>query len=233
MGKGFARAALAALICTALAVAACTSGKRGAAAYFPLKPGMTWTLRFTTSSGASGTLATTNLPPRKVMGVMAVGQRNVGAAKSFTEYYAAEPDGIRYVARETSKGLKSHMDDHAYVIKYPIKVGTSWSEVDRTMGGTVYSARTMIESVSDTVTVPAGTFRRCVRIRETGVASPIKSVADIRPAADNGSPQITVEDDYWLAPGVGVIKGTHRETAGKGVMARSVGVELELMRFKR
>lgn len=233
MKKRFVRAALAALVFMGLALPGCNRGKPGAVAYFPLKQGLTWALRFRTSTGAAGRLVTTNLAPRKVLGVMAVGQRNVGAARSFTEYYAAEPDGVRYVARETPEGLKSHLKDHAYVIKYPIKVGTSWSEVDRTIGGTVFSAKTMIESVSDTVTVPAGTFKECVRVRETGIASLVKSVADVRPAAATGGHAIKVEDYYWLAPGVGVIKGTHRESAGKGVMARSIGIQLELMRFKR
>jgi hypothetical protein len=231
MKTRFVRAALAALVCMAVAVPACNRGKPGAADYFPLKQGMTWTFRFGSSSGAIGNLVTTNLAPRKVFGLIAVGQRNSGAAKSFTEYYTAEPGGIRYIARETPEGLKSHLQDHAYVIKYPIKVGTTWNEVDRTMGGTVFSARTMIESASDTVTVPAGTFEGCIRVRETGVASPVKSVAALQPAATEG-PEIAVEDYYWLAPGVGVIKATHRETVGKGVLARSIGLELDLMRFE-
>jgi len=233
MRTRFVRAAFAALVCIALAIPACNRSKRGAADYFPLKQGMTWTFRFATSSGAGGKLITTNLAPRKVEGVTAVGQRNVGAANPFTEYYAEQRYGIRYVARQTPKGLKSHLSDHAYVIKYPIKPGTTWKEVDRTMGGTVFSAKTMIESVSDTVKVPAGTFKGCIRVRETGVASPVKSVAAVRPAAATAGHEIAVEDYYWLAPGVGVIKATHRETEGKGVLARSIGIELDLMHFKQ
>lgn len=232
MRTRFVRAAFAALVCAALAVPACTRSKPGGADYFPLKPGMSWTFRFATSNGTRGKMVTTNLAPRKIDGVMAVGQSNVGAANAFTEYYAAQRDGIRYVARQTPKGLKSHLSDHAYVIKFPIKPGTSWKELDRTMGGTVFSASTMIESVSDTVKVPAGTFRGCIRVRETGIASPVKSVAALRPAAVTAGREIRVEDYYWLAPGVGVVKATHRETVGKGVLARSLGVELDLMSFK-
>jgi hypothetical protein len=230
MRRRFARAATAALACVALAIPACHRGKPGAADYFPLDAGMAWTFRFRASTGASGELVTTNLAPRKILGVMAVGQRNTGGTKSFTEYYAADQDGIRYVARETPDGLEPHMDDHSYVVKYPIQVGTSWREVDRTLDGTVFFAKTMIESVSDKVTVPAGTFSGCVRVRETGTASPVKGVASFYRVARR---EIAVEDYYWMAPGVGVIKGTHRESVGEGVMARSIRIELELVRFKR
>lgn len=237
MKKQAVRAAIAALICIALALPACHRGKPGATDYFPLDPGMTWTLRFRASTGASGELTTTNMAPRKILGVMAVGQRNIGGGeKAFTEYYAAQPEGIRYVARESPDGLEPHLDDNSWVVKYPIAVGTAWREVDRTLDNTVFFAKTMIESVGDKISVPAGTFTGCVRVRETGIASPVKGVSDFRPVAGlapAAASEIRVEDFYWMAPGVGVIKGKHRESVGEGPMERSVEIDLELMSFKR
>lgn len=230
MRTPLSRAAMAALVCLALTLAACHWRKPGAADYFPLDEGMTWTLAFRASDGASGKLITTNLAPRKLLGVTAVGQRNTGGAKEFTEYYSAQPDGVRYVARQTPDGIEPHMDDHSYVVKYPIKIGTSWREVDETLDGTVFFAKTAIESIDDKVTVPAGTFTGCVRVRETGTASPVKGVANVYPAADE---EIKVEDYYWMAPGVGVVKGTHLETVGESTMARSIRIDLELLSFKR
>ncbi|HZO81620.1 MAG TPA: hypothetical protein VFB33_07970 [Candidatus Binataceae bacterium] len=237
MKRKIARAAAAALIAVALVLSACHRGTPGATDYFPLEQGMTWMLRYRASTGASGRLTATNLAPRKLLGVMAVGQRNTGGGeKTFTEYYAAQPEGIRYVARESPDGLEPHLDDNSWVIKYPIKVGTIWREVDRTLDGTVFFAKTMIESVSDKITVPAGTFTACVRVRETGIASPLKGVADFRPAAGGVAPAATrairVEDYYWMAPGVGVIKGKHRESVGEGPMERAVEIDLELMSFR-
>jgi hypothetical protein len=236
--EALAGPALVGMICAAMVASGCTRARTGLAQYFPLKPGMAWTFRFSGSSGATGELTTANQEPRTIFGFTAVPQQNAGGEKTYTEFYADDGSGIRHVAIDESEGLQSRLSDHSYVIKLPIAAGTSWSEIDRTFDGTVYDATTRIESVSDNVSVPAGTFSGCIRIRSTGSASATKgsarvpgATAGLRLAADDD--EVSIEDYYWLAPGVGPVKATHQESRGEGPMAQSIGFTLELEQLKR
>ncbi len=237
MKSRFAIAALAGLACAALAASGCTRARTGGKHYFPLKAGMAWTFRFRGSGGATGELTTTNLAPRKLYGLTVFPQQTSGGEKTYTEFYADEGSGIRHAAIDEGEGLQSRMSDHSYVIKLPISVGTSWREIGRTFDGTVYDATTSIESVSDKVSVPAGTFSGCVRIRSTGVASAVRGAASAPGGAAGlslvASNQISVEEYYWLAPGVGPVKATHQEIQGEGPMAQSISFTLELEHLKQ
>ena len=239
MKRSYANAGLflAAMVFAAVAAGGCTRARTGVARYFPLKPGMAWTFRFTGSTGATGELTTANLGPRQIFGFTAVPQRNAGGDKSYTEFYADDGLGIRHVAIDESEGLQSRLNDHSYVIKLPIDIGTSWREIDRTFDGTVYDATTRIESVGDKISVPAGTFSGCVRIRSTGFASSMMGTARAPGRASGlrlvAGDDVSVEDHYRLAPGVGPIKATHQESRGEGPMAQSIGFTLELVLLKR
>ena len=237
MKRRFASLALAGMVLAVTAASGCTRSRTGVAKYFPLKPGMAWTFRFSGSTGATGELTTANQVPRQVFGFTAVPQQNMGGDKSYTEFYADDGLGIRHIAIDESDGLQSRLSDHSYVIKLPIGVGTSWREIDRTFDGTVYNATTRIESVSDNVSVPAGTFSGCVRIRSTGFASMSKGTARAPSKAPGlrlvaGGEDVGVEDYYWLAPGVGPVKATHQESRGEGATAQSIGFTLELEHLK-
>lgn len=237
MKRRFANAVLAGMVFAATAAGGCTRARTGVSRYFPLKPGMTWTFRFSGSTGATGELTTANQAPRQIFGFTAVPQQNLGGDKSYTEFYADDGLGIRHIAIDESEGLQSRLSDHAYVIKLPISVGTAWREIDRTFDGTVYDATTKIESVSDNVSVPAGTFSGCVRIRSTGFASSTKGTARAPGRAYGlrlvAGDDVSVEDYYWLAPGVGPVKATHQESRGEGPMAQSIGFTLELEHLKQ
>lgn len=236
MKRRFAVAALAALVWAAMAQSGCTHTPSGVAHYFPLKAGMAWTFRFSGSGGATGELTTTNLMPRTLYGLRVFPQQNSGGEKAYTEFYADDGSGIRHAAIDEGDGLQSRMSDHSYVVKLPISVGTSWREIDRTFDGTVYDATTRIESVSDKVSVPAGTFSGCIRIRSTGIASAVRGTARAPGGAGRlslaASSEVAVEDYYWLAPDVGPVKATHQETRGEGPMAESIGFNLELEHLK-
>jgi hypothetical protein len=238
MKRRFAIGVLAGIACTAIAAAGCTRTPTGVAQYFPLKPGMAWTFRFTGSTGATGELTTTNQAPRQIFGFKTVPQQNSGGDKTYTEFYADDGTGIRHVAIDESEGLQSRLNDHSYVVKMPISIGTSWREIDRTFDGTVYDATTRIESINDNVSVPAGTFSGCVRIRSTGFASMSKGTARAPSKAPSlrrlvaGGEDVGVEDYYWLAPGVGPVKATHQESRGEGATAQSIGFTLELEHLK-
>ena len=73
-------------------------------------------------------------------------------------------------------------------------VGDSW-QIEISIGTTQYRASFWVESITDTVTVPAGTFRNCIKVRQLD--------------------EITVSGfttynyrRYWLAPDIGPVKYT-------------------------
>jgi hypothetical protein len=55
-----------------------------------------------------------------------------------------------------------------------------------------------VESTDDTVTVPAGTFRNCVRVRR------VRALGD--PSIDDPMQQEEQDKLYWFAPGVGKVR---------------------------
>ena len=82
-----------------------------------------------------------------------------------------------------SEDISSELD---YILKFPLEIGTSWHNENRDM---IESSQ--IESISDTVTVPAGTFMQCVLVRTVIKLS----------SGEHHSDKTT-----WFAPGVGPVK---------------------------
>ncbi|MDX1519073.1 MAG: hypothetical protein R3318_03045, partial [Gammaproteobacteria bacterium] len=82
-----------------------------------------------------------------------------------------------------------------------------------------------IESMRDTVKVPAGTFRNCMRIRTEG-----KAFVD----AGNyvGNTVVGVDETSWYAPGVGLVKTVRKETTTKKALDYGE-IILELEAFRK
>jgi len=66
-----------------------------------------------------------------------------------------------------------------YLIKFPVKAGTSWEGRGETFLTTItgksVNLKCTIESIDDVVTVPAGIFKNCLRIKRHGETGKIKS----------------------------------------------------------
>ena len=73
-------------------------------------------------------------------------------------------------------------------------VGDSW-QIEATYGTTHYKTSYLVESITDTVAVPAGTFSNCIRVRQLGETTV------------GGSTQFDYRR-YWLAPGIGPVRYT-------------------------
>ena len=99
-----------------------------------------------------------------------------GVSQSYIVYVFSEPGGIYHFAIQSSKDTEPKMYFPIYYLKEPIQVGAEWKS-GYTTG--------IIESVDDEVTVPAGTFKNCVRVKTTFPKQ---------------------EKIEWFAPGVGSIK---------------------------
>ena len=157
--------------------------------YFPLKAGMEWDYQV---AGAEYSRAVfTNLPSQEMEGRQGVPQQRAFYAgldsvqpfdTGFAFFYA-DKDGVHGYATQNSNQTSPEVYRvNKFLIKYPIQSGVKWADSN---GDTA-----TIESVSDTVTVPAGTFKNAVKIKY-------------------GSD--TSAREWWFAPNVGLIMFTAAE----------------------
>ncbi|MBT5751247.1 MAG: hypothetical protein HOI33_00900 [Rhodospirillaceae bacterium] len=133
-------------------------------------------------------------------------------------------DGELFFYGETDKGLRligqgknaTPPTSLAYVFAYPAAEGTTWNRKEKTFllerrfrvqqvpVSVEIDMAYRIEATNDTVSVPAGTFTDCVRIRGEGKVEHYIS-------NEFGTIHIAVEDVSWYAPGVGLVKTTRKE----------------------
>ncbi len=182
---------------------------KNASSFHPLTEGMTWEYQLSWDSNWTDDVTkkylATNLAPRDLGGTKVVPQKTeIDEIISF--YFIAEDDSGIFTFAEQSKGdidpkIKPYRD---YFIKYPIKVGASW-EVN-TPDIYVYSSKQrvpgtikyIIESLNDVVTVAAGNFAKCLKV---------KSESTLRIyIEDFGEANVSRQTYAWYAPEIGGVK---------------------------
>jgi hypothetical protein len=158
--------------------------------YFPLKAGMRWEYNVVSDQGATKKLLITNLAPREVSGTKVTPRKWELGGSTFIELMKQDETGIyRYAEQKgesAPQGLITPMECH---LKFPITEGSSWNMATK-LGNSTVNVSLTIESLSDEVKVPAGTFKDCVKIKQAG---------------DNDA-GTSVMGYEWYAPKVGVVK---------------------------
>jgi hypothetical protein len=191
--------------------------------YFPLNEGMSWTYSLTTEysneeESLEKQLTITNL------GVEKFGKQTyyVRRTSSGIDYYHNfDETGLFREALRTLVESKPRMDRaKRYVLKQPLEIGTEWREISRPLLMLrVYPYRVRvgkdaqvpmiyrIESLSETVTVAAGTFENCIKVVANGT---FNTYTD----AVSGDTEIPMKVEEWYAPGVGLVKQIRYELDG-------------------
>jgi hypothetical protein len=158
--------------------------------YFPLKAGMRWEYTVTSTQGPARKLLITNLAPREVSGVKVTPRKSEMGGGMVIEFMKQDDTGVyRYAEQKGEKAspdLVTPMECH---IKFPISQGNSWN-LGTKVGDSTVNLTLTIESVSDEVRVPAGTYQDCVKIKQVG----------------ENAAGTTVLGYEWYAPKVGVVK---------------------------
>ncbi len=174
-----------------------TGAKRFKRTYYPLKADMTWVYQVSGGIFGPGKEVETNFPSRELKGKKVVPRKSEKGLESSFTFIGEDRDGIYIFARQPPSAMEPIiLQPPAYLIRYPIQVSTTW-EVSMPKGkNDTLTLQVAIESISETVTVPAGTFERCLKVKSVGSAT------------DGGS--IEVYD--WYAPGVGLIKSISKFT---------------------
>ena len=202
---------LAPLLLLILLLPAC--GRQTDSGYFPLEKGGAW--EYTITYKVRGEMRTQKLIYRNGGTVKAQDQRyyvriNLNGKR---EYYRKTKDDIYRVDPISGK--------HHTVLVLPPDKGQEWHSdskirvLDITGVYTpTFRARIVnpvdltyrIEATDDEVTVPAGTFSNCLRIRATGSLFPGQTLQE-----NLGMQSINVDETEWYAPGVGLVKVVRRE----------------------
>lgn len=185
--------------------------------YYPLKEGMRWEYRVTSDKGGTKKLVITNLRPREVQERTVIPRKWEMDGTTFYYLMAKDEGGIYRFAEQTSENAApTVISPKEYEIRFPVAEGTTWDITAKLGDGKVTVSLTM-ESVTDTVTVPAGTFKNCVKIRQVG--------------EDKGNAAVTAYE--WHAPKVGVVKSlVTLKLKSKGGAMASESLTYQLQSFK-
>jgi hypothetical protein len=158
--------------------------------YFPLKEGMRWEYRVMSAGGAPQKLIITNLAPRKVNGTEVTPRKWELDGVTFFQLMKKDDTGIyRYAEQAGDKAPPSIITPIECHLKFPLTMGDSWKMTTK-VGDSTLNLTLTIESVSDEVKVPAGTFQDCIEVKQMG-------------GNEAGAEVMGYE---WYAPKVGVVK---------------------------
>jgi hypothetical protein len=159
--------------------------------YYPLKPGLTWTYKVTSEKIANGKIEITNLPAKEINGVTVTPRKwDMGGMVKY-HLMATDSMGIyRYGVQQDENSEPVLTKPKAYSLRDPVAAGTTW-DLPSKMGEDELTINLTVESSTDSVTVPAGTYKDCVKIKHVG--------------GRKGAP-ISLEAYEWYAPEVGLVK---------------------------
>lgn len=194
MARDRKRVRLAGILAAALGVAGFTLFEKHFENYFPLQEKMTleYALTRLKADGAKeeGKLFVTNLAPTKLENKTVVPRRyemkvQDTLKQSYAVFFHNDKDGMLFFAIQTDKEAKPQLfTPPFYYLKNPLKPGAAWGGGDTPRG--------TVESIDETVTVPAGTFKGCLRVKLT--FPPDKPLA---------------EGIFWYGERVGIVKSTY------------------------
>ena len=217
-----------------------TACHRSPDTYFPLASGKYWryVMTYHTMDGNfKGIYAVENLGPEKEGDRELYVRRLLDGSSS---YFLLDNAGIRMTGHaKTDDGQVERIEQDQYIFRFPLAIGTEWqgTTTSRALIKTGPPQKTefhisakvpvtaRIESLTDTVTVPAGTFADCLRITLKG---------DAYTNAGNyvGLTIVTITETDWYAPGVGLVKSVRKETTTSKALDRGE-IILELESYRR
>jgi hypothetical protein len=158
--------------------------------YFPLQEGRRWEYNVVSDQGATKKLLITNQAAREVNGVKVTPRKWELGGSTFIEFMKQDETGVyRYAEQKGESAPPSLITPMECHLKFPIAEGSSWNMAAK-VGNSSVNLSLTIESLSDAVKVPAGTFKDCVKVKQVG-------------ENDAGTSVMGYE---WYAPKVGVVK---------------------------
>jgi hypothetical protein len=162
--------------------------------YYPLKEGTVWVYGVTSSKPGAQKITVTNQAPRELQGKTVFPRKwEVGGGVKY--YLIAKDDkGVyRYGEQREPAEDPKIITPPVYYLKNPVDVGTSW-DIAAKMGEDDLKVNITVESIRETLQVPAGTYKECVKLKHDGQVQ----------AKEGSGLSLTAYE--WYAPGVGLVK---------------------------
>ena len=152
-------------------------------------------------------------------------------------YYSKNHNGVyREALQLNGNSAVTYESEKKYVLKYPIEVGNKWNSQSKTFlilrrypyfdyrATTDFKINYEIKSVNETIKVPAGKFKNCVKLEGKGNATFIGD-------REIGLIKISINTTEWYAPGVGLIKIVRNEETDSDLFGKSKMIQV-LNNFK-
>ena len=196
--------------------------------YYPLKDGMIFKYRNVDVDRKISITVLTNLGSRELKGKKVTPQKyetyNEDNKRVFTIiFFVGEDDSGTYnCAFQPLDMLEPKVfppKHYTYFFKYPIKIGTSWEErrpLRLKEGTAMVIFKCRIESLDDTRTVLAGTFKKCLKVKCFGSAS------EVEERGKSKKTDVKLELYKWFAPGVGRILEAVKDDSGNTILMRQI-----------
>ena len=211
----------------AIGLSGCSPSSGDAQAWFPLEAGRSWAYQVSTRGEDPASPMVRSELTLRTFGAQAIEGLAGGPA-----HLRRSDDGVDYWLRQDDTGIyrvgqRSELQDliqldaqPRYVLKFPLAVGTTWQapttayllkrrqEFPREIRHSHPSIPMtyVIESLDEAVSVPAGDFQPCLRVRGEGkvrlFVDPVQGWRDV--------PLVTQE---WYCRGVGLVKISREEIA--------------------
>lgn len=217
----------------------CTSCADNNDSYFPLTKGLKWQydVALITRDGLSNQKYMFNsLGEGKLNGEPVFLRESVDGTVS---YYSNTGGGTHYLGHKDSQSLNPGFNEYKHtILPDAISVDRKWEEetITRLLQKTGPPQKTLfriitkvplevkVESLNETVIVPAGKFENCLKISKTG--SVYKDAGNYV-----GLTVVSVKQSNWYAPGVGLVKLERIETTERQALDKGT-LLVELTHFK-
>jgi hypothetical protein len=179
---------------------------------------MTWVYSVTSGKPGGQKITVTNLAPREVQG-KSVTPRKWDVEGGVKYYFIAKDDSgvYRYAEQRGDAGEPQLISPKVYYLRNPVDVGTNWDTTTK-MGEDELKVNIIVDSVRESVRVPAGNYKDCVKLKHEGKME----------AKQGGTVTLTAYE--WYAPEVGLVKSMFtikQSLKGKAEAADSVTHQLE------
>ena len=198
--------------------------------YMPLGEGRTWRYKVTPRQVFDGDellLDVTNLKARELNGRYVTPQRYELDGRPSIQFLGVDHQGVyRWAVQSPETAQPKFESDSAYYLVYPLERGKTWEEEAETtfLPKPVHlTLKSKIESTGETVSVSAGDFTDCVKVRAEGSKRiPV-------PGSYSRFDIVSVRYDTWYAPDVGMVKSEAEElhNSTSGFARLSLHTELE------
>jgi len=201
-----------------IGVAGCTDSTTG---FYPLDAGLWWYYRTETTileDKREQRFLVANLGRGEYMGEKVYLQRQSAGREL---YFQLTSRGVERVGTRVGVGESPTLESPTLVLSADLELASSWTTTSRLA---LVESRTFarqdklrnvnlpvdltmtVASIDETTSVPAGTFKSCIRLDGKGGRT-------VRIDRGNASATVTVILQEWYAPGIGLIKMTRSENS--------------------